>query len=378
MKVSEIKSMLKDIKCVVPVRSTLPILYNIKISEDGIFSATDLNTWYIYRSGITLDAPICVNYKLFAETISVIESDEIDFTVKDNTLYISDDGAKISIAGVDHREYPNIPDYIEHVHSDSNIQIYDTSHFLESVRTSGRCVSEDHSRYILTCVAIEANRENSTVNTIGTDGHRLLLNKNIPAKISHRVGEYILINPEVTAILSCAPATFDIVIYSYVGTSRRYTRVDVGERRTIIQKDSNGHEYVNYRNGIPGSFSRSFDLGTKKDIITELKRAGKFSNKKTNLIYFNSADGSELLSIGAKNKEVKREYSKELKNSKDHDQSAEAFRIGFNYKYLAALIQDTYSAKDNTVTIQYNTPVSGAIMENGDRLALIMPLRIFD
>ena len=375
MKVSTIKTVLKNIKAVVPVRTKLQVLHNIKISEDGIFSATDLDTWYIFRSGISLSAPICINYKLFSETISVIESENIELTVEDNTLYISDNGAKISIVGVDHREYPTIPDYVTPVNSDSNIEIYDTSLFLDAVRTSGRCASEDESRYILTCVAIEANRENNTINTIGTNGHRLLLNKNIPAKISHKVGEYVLINPEVTAILSGISDAGDITIYNY---ARKFTRLDVGEDITIIQKDTSEHIYVDYRRGIPERFSRSFDLGTKKDLITEIKRAGKFSNKKTHLITFNSEDGSDVVSIGANNNEVKREYSKELRGSKDHNPSAESFRIGFNHKYLVALIQDTYSSNSDTVSISCNNGVSATIMESGDRLALIMPLRIIE
>jgi DNA polymerase-3 subunit beta len=370
---SDLYELIQKAYPIVPIKSSLPILSNIKISLlNGVIelTATDLDHSIIVSSPVLFDGnkEITVNAKKFFEIVRELPEGEIVLDVDENVLIIeSKKGFSCKIAGTSTNDFPQFP-----VVDEGNTFQIDIPSIKEMILKSSFAVSKDESRTCLCGILWDV--ENKKTGMVATDGHRL--------GYSFITGNFT-VNEKVAMIVS--PKTLLHLIRILDGADQ--------EKSITVKKDekyvlfSNGKmklcskliegPYPDYDKAIPKSNPKSAVV-EKEKLLEAVKRVSVLSNQKTHLV--KCIFKNEELEISVFNRDIGGEAHELVPVS----YSGDAHTIGFNAVYLMEIIN---IIKQPKIKLEMNTQISACLIfphydkeedKKSDDTFLIMPLRIMD
>jgi DNA polymerase-3 subunit beta len=359
---------------VAPVKSSLQILSNIKLSShDGVLevTATDLDHSIRAVGAIEGDEPfeIAVNARKSFDIVREMPNAFIGARIDENVLALkSEQGFSCKIAGADVRDFPEFPE----VNEGAEFEIA-VSDFSRMVNRSIFAVSKDTSRSCLCGVYWEVSGDKTSM--VATDGHRLG---------SCTIHKNYQIDSKVTAIIS--PKTLQHVarILDEGEGGEAMVKVKIGEKYvhfststlTVCSKLIEG-PYPDYEKVIPKENPKRAIMD-KGFLLEAVRRVSVLSNQKTHLVKFNfSGDSLEIVVL---NRDIGGEAREVLPIQYD----GEEHTMGLNASYLSEML-NIIDAK--TIRLEMNTQISACLIypvyekpedARSSDLFLIMPLRIMD
>lgn len=370
---SDLYELIQKAYPVVPLKSSLQILSNLKISflEGAIeISATDLDHSIVVSKQTTTNEvkEITVNAKKIFEIVRELPEGDIFLNVDENVLIIeSKKGFTCKIAGSNTNDFPEFPV----IKNDTTFEI-DVFSLKEMIIKSSFAVSKDESR---TCLCgVMWNVENQSSGMVATDGHRLGSsfisgNFNVNEKTSMIVAPKTLLH--LIRILESSDAASVISIAKddkYVLFSNKNIK--------ICSKLIEG-PYPDYDKAIPKNNPKKAII-EKGQLFEAVKRVSVLSNQKTHLVKCILKEGEVEISV------FNRDIGGEARETIPAVYSGEQHTIGFNALYLIEIMN---IIKQPKIRMEMNTQISACLIfphydkeedKKSEDTFLIMPLRIME
>jgi DNA polymerase III subunit beta len=365
--------MLQIVCPVAPVKSSLQILSNIKLScHSKLLAAvaTDLDHSVTASSEVVgKDSfEVAVNARKIFDIVREIPEGNIIGEVDETVLILrSEHGFSCKIAGAAPNDFPAIPEVGDGTAFDIGMK-----DFSSLVLKSSFAVSKETSRSCLCGVLWEISPKKTTM--VATDGHRLgysTYHDTIKAKES------------VSAIIS--PKTLlHLLKIGDTDTAGAKLSVIIGKKYALFRKDGvticskliDG-PYPDYDKVIPKSNPKNAKID-KNILIDAVRRVSILSSQKTHLVKFSFKKNS--LETVVLNKEIGGEARDTIPILYDGEEHV----VGFNGQYLTEILSIVPAQK---IRLEMNTQISACLIfpeyekgedKKSDDLFLIMPLRIMD
>ncbi len=362
---------LSSVLQIVPAKSTLPILSNIKIvtGEGKVhISATDLamGIQTTAKAEIIEDGEITVPAKRLSEIIRELPKDSpINFLVKDYHIKIECSRGVFQLIGIDVKEFPSFPD----VENAREIGLK-TEHFFQMISNTVYAVSIDEMRPTLNGVYWKLTPEKMIM--VATDGHRL-------AKVVHEYAEDeiiteseetmgVIVPPKALSQVNRLMSSFDSIEVSVSDNFIVFKAGDMVIFSRLIEGD-----YVNYDQVIPTTNDQILRVD-RLALLSAVKRVSILANMLTHQINFFVRPDLIQMSVntpdlGEADEDIEVEYMGE-----DMD-------IGYNAQYMIDILNHI-----TTKMVKFNLGSSTAaciivpdvVADTDEFTNLIMPIKISD
>jgi DNA polymerase-3 subunit beta len=365
--------LLQKVFPIVPFKSSLQILTNIKISiHENILEimATDLDQSIKAVGNIqgTGDKELTVNARKLFDIVRELHDGEIKFDFDENVLIIESGGSfSCRIAGADARDFPAFPAITE----SREVEIGATI-LKDMVQKSSFAVSKDEMKACLCGVLWEIHPEKTGM--IATDGHRLG---------SVFYNENFSVNDTISCIISPKSLLHLVRIFNSEDASMKIKAI-LGEKYVIFKNESiilcskliEG-PYPDYEKVIPRN-NPKIAIADRNDLQNAVRRVSVLSNQKTHLIKFSFRENESEIMV------LNREIGGEARQTIAIEYNSTEHAIGFNATYLAEIINMISTTK---IRIEMNTQISACLLfpvfekeedKKGSDTFLIMPLRIME
>lgn len=357
---------LQNVIGVIPAKSTLPILQNVKIyTEDGLLKlmATDMEITLLSwaHAVIEEEGATALPAKTLFDIIRELPDTEIRFSIDDlERATITTDFGQYKLVGQSASEFPKVPEV--DARSDLSIENNLLSRMIE--KTIFTCAKDD-LRPALNGVLFEIQQD--LIRAVSTDGHRLtkleinnhgIQASNLRALIPVRVLNFVqrLLNDEgeSTVYFGDKHALFN------VGETLVYTRL-------IYQE-----QFPNYSRVLPTSFDYEMKIN-KNDFISSLKRIKIFASHITHQVFLNIH--RDYLEISAEDVD----FGGEGKERISCEFNGDSLFMAFNAQYLLEILQHMDSDDVIMKMTSINIPAilePAEQMESENYLVLIMPVKV--
>jgi DNA polymerase III, beta subunit len=370
---SDLYGLIQKAYPVVPLKSSLQILSNLKISfsDDTIeISATDLDHSIVVSEKTSSKGrkEITVNAKKIFEIVRELPEGDIFLNVDENVLIIeSKKGFSCKIAGTNTNDFPEFPA----VQDDISFNI-DVLSLKEMIIKSSFAVSKDESRTCLCGILWQVDKKNTGM--VATDGHRLGStfisgNYSVKEKTSMIVAQKTLLH--LIRILESTDAASVIT----VAKDEKYVLFS-NENIKICSKLIEG-PYPDYDKAIPKNNPKKA-IVEKGQLLEAVRRVSVLSNQKTHLV--KCILKQEEVEISVFNRDIGGEAHETL----PADYTGEQHTIGFNALYLIEIMN---IIKQPKIRMEMNTQISACLIfphyekeedKKTEDIFLIMPLRIME
>jgi len=356
---------------------TLPILSNILLEvEKGRFriSATNLEIGIIcyVRAKIEKDGKIAIPGKIIGSFISnIIDNEKINLNTKEQILYLTYQGNKATIKGLDASDFPIIPKP-----QNNPILEINSVNFQESALKVLPCAAVSETRQELTGIFIGFEKNNLVL--AATDSFRLAeaIIKLGKENLTTEYQKYIdknnsIIIPAKTiqeVVRAITPESGKLKIY--IGENQIFFEVD---DILFVSRLIDG-KYPEYKQVIPKDFAANIEL-KREDFSKAVRVASIFSDSKSREVKMKVKEGEKKIQVEAQSVEAGENITEvegvvNLKGSSV---------IAFNNRYL---IDGLNSASTEKIYIGFNDsfgPVIFQEIEEGkirkDYLHIVMPIR---
>ena len=356
---------------------TLPILSNILLeAEKGRLkvSATNLEIGIIclLRAKVEKEGKIAVPGRIIGSFISnIADNEKIAAEVKDHTLYLTYQGNKASIKGLDAKDFPLIPK----PQTEPILEIESQS-FQESAVKILPCAATTETRQELTGVFM--GFEENKLTLAATDSFRLAeatikLKDEKPNDIYQK---YIAKNSS-----SIIPAKTLQEVARSIGPESGKLKIYIGENQIFFEVDETlfisrliDGKYPEYKQVIPKEFLAGLRL-KKDDLLRAVRVASIFSDSKSREVKLRVKEGEKKIKIEAQSVESG-ENMTEVESVSLLKGSAV---IAFNNRYL---IDGLNTLSSEEIYIGFNDSFGPVILREivgekirEDFLHIIMPIR---
>ncbi|MGF3226847.1 DNA polymerase III subunit beta [Facklamia sp. P12932] len=367
---------INNVQRAIPSKTTINILYGIKLSLDSngmtlIGSDADISI----ESHIAVDEPlanlqieetgqIVLPARLLNEIIKKLPQDEVIVSVDDQfKATIQSGNAKFQIVGIDGNEYPRLPI----IDLDHQIQL-PTLTFKNMIHQTIFAASNQESRPILT--GLHLMLEKDYLVGVATDSHRLS-QREIPLKLtenSHHLEAITVPKKTMIELARIVPDNADLMM-----TISNQQIIFTFENITIYSRLLEGN-YPATDRLIPNSSETEIILNAA-DFLQAIERASLMSHEgKNNIVQLDiQTDHIELFVKGNEIGNVAEEIQFVSSNG-------EELQISFNPDYMKEALR---SFGDIEITIQFNsavrpmliTPSVKSELPHNDLLQLLTPVR---
>ncbi|MDP1845659.1 MAG: DNA polymerase III subunit beta [Candidatus Moranbacteria bacterium] len=356
---------------------TLPILSNILLeAERGRLkiSATNLEIGIVclMRAKVEKEGKIAVPGRIIGSFMSNITNNEkIAAEVKDHTLYLSYQGNKASIKGLDAKDFPLIPK----PQTDPILEI-ESQKFQESAAKVLPSAATAETRQELTGVFI--GFEEDKLILAATDSFRLAeaVIKLEKESINASYQKYIAKNSSIIV-----PAKTLQEVARSIGPESGKLKIYIGENQIFFEIDDTlfisrliDGKYPEYKQVIPKDFLAGLRL-KKDDLLRAVRVASIFSDSKSREVKLRAKEGEKKIKIEAQSMESGENVT-EVESDATLKGSAV---IAFNNRYL---IEGLNALSSEEIYIGFNDSFGPVILREmagekprEDFLHIIMPIR---
>ena len=348
---------------------TLPILNNILIqTENGRIklAATNLELGMIaWVGGKIIDSgEITVPIKLLINVLSNISSEKIILEVKQNSLVIQGEMSKISIKGMDGKDFPIIPK----IEGGTEINL-NSDQLKKTISQTIFSVSISETRPELTGIFIELSDKN--INFVSTDSFRLAKSAAKFDLINSDSLNIIIPSKTMSEVLKCIGG-LDSGSKVLIRISDNQILFSLSNNISIISRIIEG-QFPPYKQIIPEKTNTKIFVD-KSALIKTVKMAGIFAAGKASEITIRQKDKNKnKIELNSSSQDIGENSSlleAEIKGDKIDD-------LVLSYKYLLEGISAVDSDKVCFSINNSNTPITITSGDDKDSefLYLIMPLR---
>ena len=363
---------LSKIQTVVDRKTTMHLLNNVLIgTEDNniILEATDLEISYkgIFNADIRDSGEITVNARRFYEIVREIPTEEFQIEqLPENWLKISfGDKGEYKLGGLSTENFPRFTFF------DKTFYLkLDSDDLKDMLKRTIVAVSNDESKYALTGLLIETEKDKGLMRAVGSDSHRLnlkeikFLDVEMDRDISIIVPKKAII--EMIKLLEGDDSDStkkDALIYS----DDKFLHLSKGQEHLNMRLLDGS--YPDYRLILPSDRIR-FSIINRLDMLSVMKRVS-IVNPDPEIKSVKMSFSGDRVIVESLSKE-----SSDAKEILATEYSGEEFEMAINAKYLI----DTLNVmKSEKVKLTLNDDESPCVIEGDDDpgfLALIMPMSL--
>lgn len=349
---------LQLVASILPQRTTLHILENIKISATDktvSLSATDLDISLLTSLDVKVEEKgiTTIPGKRFLETVRDLPPCDIEIKAVDNFAELSYEKGTYKLPVTSPDEYPEIPEI-----SGKTVFSFPSSQLKKSVLKTSFAASREPGRKALSGVHWAISKNES--NMVATDGRKLAFYK-YPVKKKEALKMNIPPKALKTLIDYMGDKNIDLEI--------RYDEKMIGfylEDATIVARLIE-EAFPDYKQVIPDDNDKTLKI-SRSELLGTLKRVS---------IYADTT--SHLVSFDAKKDSVRLHTETELGSAEEHlscDFDGKSFTINFNANYLSEILRNL---NNDTVEFQISSPKKAVIItqeKKGDEelIYLLMPI----
>lgn len=346
---------------VCPVRTTLPILQNLRVEATTgkiILTATDLDiamrtelTAEVSEEGVTT---IPARFLADALRRMSVESLEVSSDANDVTKLRSGVKVECSLRGLPPDDFPAF----QSIESEDVISL-PANDVVQMLKHTDYAVSKDETRYVLNGVCFNLGTQ---FDVVATDGRRLA-KYTIPDISRDEALQLVVPTKTVGIINQLLDAAGD------ADTRLRFTQnqIEVSvNTTTLVSRLIDGH-YPNYKQVIPQSCEAAIEVD-RKTFANAINLASVVTEKTKQSVVKVQFDKGQL-SVSANTAEIG-----EVHDEIDITYDGEPVELAFNPTYLTEVCT---SVQTDIITIEFTNSKSPVVIRSGDNfLCVIMPLRV--
>lgn len=359
VKKTDFLSGIEKVSGIISSRSTLPIISNILIeTAENLLSliSTDLEIRIKTEIPIQLEVPgkTTIPAKTLLSIVREIRDDELSIELADNLFNIRYKKGQSSLFTLPPDEFP-----MEHPFTSNltfKIKQNDLLRMLRQI--SYAAANKEDSRKVL--MGIFFSIKQGMFTAVATDGKRLALSEKQIENVSGTDGDSI-IGIKTILELEKLLGTSDSEVLVEIGSSMINCKID----NTIIRGKLIEGTYPNYRQVIPASFSRNFEIKTG-ELVPSLRLLSLLATGPNSFIKLSIANNQLTASVtntelGSGEEKIDIEYS------------GPELNVSFNPQFL----MDPFKATDaDKVTFKMNDGYSPVMISPGEGFVyVIMPIR---
>ena len=356
-KKEQIISGLEKVAGIIGMRSTIPILSNVLIEAEDKYVTmvtTDLEMRIKTQIDAVVESPgkTTIPVKKLLTIIKEIRDDELQFESADNSITIKYKNGKSKLFTLSPDDFPVTPEF-----SASNTFKIVQGDLLRMLRQIDYSVSKDDSRKVLNGIFFSLKQGMFT--TVATDGKRLALSEKHVEGGSGDDGDCIITLKTAAELQRLLSKDGDTQI-EICGNMIRFVMGNTAMSAKLVEGT-----YPNYRQVIPTSFSRKFEINNA-DFLPALRLISLLASETSSYVKINVTENS--LVISATSAEVG-EGDAKLEIS----YSGPEMTVSFNPHFL----MDPFKGMDaDKATFQLNDGYSPVMISAGEGfLYVIMPIR---
>jgi DNA polymerase-3 subunit beta len=347
--------------------NTLAILDNFLFDLDQntlTISASDLET--TISSTIEVDSSnsglAAVPARLLLDGLKALPEQPVTFIFdkESNTVEMSSDYGKYSLAFVEGDEFPKLPDM-----EDISTTVIPGEILSTAINKTLFAAGNDELRPVMSGVFFQFSSEDLTF--VATDAHKLVRYRRTDLKADHTV-EFIMPRKPLTILKSTLASMGQEVNIHYNDTNARFEFENIILTCRLIDG-----KYPNYEAVIPKENPNKMEI-ERTGFLGSVKRVAIFSNKTTHQVRLKIA-GSEL-QVSAEDIDFSNKAHERLNCNYQGDD----IEIGFNSRFLNEMLSNLES--DNVVLEMSAPNRAGIILPNDgmdegeDILMLVMPVML--
>ncbi|WP_335871926.1 DNA polymerase III subunit beta [Bacillus sp. 2205SS5-2] len=364
----------QDVMKAVTSRTTIPILTGIKIiaKETGV-TLTGSDSDISIESFIPLEEEgtniveiekhggIVLQAKFFSEIVKKLPSDTVELEVIDNFQTVIRSGkAKFNLNGLDHEEYPHLPQIEE-----ENVFKVPTDLLKTMIRQTSFAVSTSETRPILT--GVNWRVENGELFCTATDSHRLAMRKAVIE--SELSSHYNVVIPgkslnELSKILDDSSESVEIVITE--------NQILFKAKHLLFFSRLLEGNYPDTSRLIPTDTKTELEL-TTKDFLKSIDRASLLAREgRNNVVKLSTLEGG-IVEVSSNSPEI----GKVIEEVQSGNIKGEDLKISFSAKYMMDALK---ALEGSEIHIQFTGAMRPFVirpLHDESILQLILPVRTY-
>jgi len=350
------------VNTVIPARSTLPILQNIKLQTgtNSLFLiGTDLEIGIQaeIKAEIKEKGNILIPTQKLGNIIRETTDKEIKLETDANTIHITTNDGEYKIIGADAADYPNFPEFT----AKNSISI-DTQGLKEMIHKTIFAISTEITRYALTGLLLEIRKKE--IRMVGSDGKRLAFIK--------RQSEQTITQEKKVIIPAKGMNLLEKIL-----KEKQKLEINIEENQ-IIGNITSGNDKItifsrlvegafpDYENIIPGDCDKKLEVKSDQ-LYAALRKASIVTTDKFKATKLNFKENkikliSKTQEIGEAKVEINAKYT------------GEPIEVVFNPDLFIDVLR---VLGDTDLTIELKDKTSPAVFKKGkDYVYLVMPMTI--
>jgi len=315
------------------------------------FKATDYQLGAVFNSDNFVniqEGQVIVSGSLLLNTIKRLSNDIIDFEIKDNVLFISQNKTEFKLiihSDVDFSSFPEV--------GDENPIALDAKKMIENIKKITPAIDNNNPKYELNCALIDITNE--YINFVSTDTKRLAI-----AKIENTSNKQTQIIIPKKSFIEISKLFFDDIKIYYNETNM----VIKTNNCEFFTKLVNG-SFPDYNRIIPKEFA--FDFMIKRiDFIKAIQTVNSLSKNVKISFNLNGIKNSILIQSIEGDSKAKTEYEEELGFEDE-------IVICANSRYILDFLNSINSERVNFLINDSNSPF---ILKDNDFFTLIVALNV--
>ena len=356
-----LSSSLQLLQAVVPHRSPLPVLQNVRIeaNEDGLFCTTtnlEIATRIQIEADIKEPGDVILNCKKLAELVRVLPSTEIDFelSASDRVTLVSKSG-KYKLVGMSSEEFPILPK------CEGEVFTIEGPKLVNIIESTLFAASTEEVRYALN--AIYFNFLEDRLEVVATDGKKLSLVK-FPEGANAGLQSFLLPAAAANEIKRSfgLSESVDLTI-----TENQIFLTD--GKITLICRLMDA-EYPNYPTILDNEYTGFVVLNTK-DLLESVRRVSMLANNKNFRVELVFPEDNKQARVFAKTPEYGE--GEEFLDIRDQ---LESLHVGMDSRFIIQVLSQISDPEVKVSFTAADKPLIFEPAEEKDQICLLMPMHL--
>lgn len=363
--VPELAKALQRVQGIIEKKTTMPILANVLLEAraEGQLrvSATNLEIGLTgsYPAQVREAGAITLAGRALYDIVRSLPSETVTIKKTANN-YVETTSGRVSykLVGMAADGFPAMPKFEE-----VDFFPIEGRVFREMVDKTLYSVSQDETRYNLTGVYCEPIKAAPGLRMVSTDGHRLSVIERAMSKVPAMKRGVIIPRKGVVELRRLLDDVDGGGRLGFVENSAVFEKDGLTLTMQLVEG-----QFPDYQQVIPSSHNKRVVVDRQR-LADALKRTSILAPDKAQGVRLDLAAG--VLALSANNPDMG-----EAREELEVDYAGDSLRIGFNFRYLADVLQ---VLEDDKVEIQLTDPLSPAVIvpygHEGYR-AIVMPMRL--
>lgn len=366
-----LNSRLQNLARVINSKNTLNILdcFLFEVANNQL-TVTASDNENVMQSTITLDSCsgdgcFALPNKTIINAVKELPEQPLSFNVNENdySIEITYQNGKYNFTGQAAEEYP----IAQGIEDGASVITIESELLAENISRSLFATSQDEIRPVMSGIYFDIKADGLTI--VATDGHKLVRNRLLNAKVEDAAASFILPPKPAQLLKGVLSRSEDETVIRFTSRSAEVTFADGKLTCRLIEG-----RYPNYSSVIPAGNPNVLTID-RKSLMGALKRVLPFASESSQLVRFHLTAGN----LEVSSEDI--DFATSAKESIACDYNGTTMDIGFKGSTVYEILNNLNSEE---VTIQLADPSRAGLIvpttqpENQDILMLIMPMLLND